>query len=245
VVNSYGHLFISQLLTAAHIVRPLTWSSWLAFNHSIEDLTIERFNIRDTDAGLNMDFMSYAAFHLAQKNPTTLLNATTLLAHSETTLQTFFKHFATRGKWKHGGRDKSTVYEDFAPLLAQRINGTLTQRMDILTLNETATWLSLTIIFLLIVILCVLIVALQTVYPSSMMQHHVECLADVLVMVAGSDEFVKAVHENRVEIDNSRTRLGWFRDKRGVVRWGVEVVDGDVEWVDGPEYEEREEVEGV
>jgi hypothetical protein len=57
-------------------------------------------------------------------------------------------------------------------------------------------------------------------------------------MVAGSDEFVKLVHERGVygvEESGVRTKLRWFRDKRGVVRWGIEVADGDVEWVDAPE----------
>jgi hypothetical protein len=110
-------------------------------------------------------------------------------------------------------------------------------------MNETATWLSLAIIFALIVILVVVIVALQTVYPSDSMQFRVECLADVLLMVAGSDEVVSMVHERGVEgmkQSGFMTRLGWFRDKSGVVRWGIEVVGGDVEWVDGPEELEED-----
>jgi hypothetical protein len=105
-------------------------------------------------------------------------------------------------------------------------------------MNETATWLSLAVIFALIVILVVVIVALQTVHPSDSMQFHVECLADVLLMVAGSDEVVTMVHERGVEGMKKSgvvTRLGWFRDKTGVVRWGIEAVGGEVEWVDGPE----------
>jgi hypothetical protein len=104
-------------------------------------------------------------------------------------------------------------------------------------MNEVATWLSLGIIFILIVILSVLIVSLQVVYPTSCVQHHVECLADVLVMVAGSDELKRLMHEQgleHLETCSVETRLGWFRDKRGVVRWGIEVVDGDVEWLEGP-----------
>lgn len=99
-------------------------------------------------------------------------------------------------------------------------------------MNKVATWLSLTILFLLMIILITLIVALQVVYPSTSMLRHVECLADVLAMVAGSDELVRLVNEVGVEgMEKAgiKTRLGWFRDTRGVVRWGVEIVDGDVE----------------
>lgn len=111
------------------------------------------------------------------------------------------------------------------------INGTVSQHMEILALNETATWLSLSIIIILGVILVILTVSLQVVYPKSSMQHRVECLADVLAMVAGSDELAKMVRDEGVEVmkeSGVRTKLGWFRDKRGVVRW-------DVEWLDGPE----------
>jgi hypothetical protein len=40
--------------------------------------------------------------------------------------------------------------------------------------------------------------------------------------------------------------LGWFRDRRGIVRWGIEIVDAEgVEWTDGPEESvEDEEVNG-
>jgi hypothetical protein len=65
-------------------------------------------------------------------------------------------------------------------------------------MNETATWFSLGIIFFLI--LSILILSLQVVYPSSCMQRHVECLADVLVMVAGSEELVRMVHERGVRV---------------------------------------------
>jgi hypothetical protein len=230
---------MSQLLTAPHIMDPPKPSSWLVFNKSIEDVSNERFSIRDTSKGLNMDFMSYANFHLANKNPTALLNHTALFEHSEKTFQTFFKHFAATGQWNYGNLHKSSVYDnEDGPWSAETVNGTFIERIEVLSMNETATWLSLGIIFALIVILVVLIVSLQIVYPKDSMQHHVECLADVLLMVAGSDEFVERVHMRGVRgvaKSDVRTKLGWFRDKRGVVRWGIEVADGDVEWVDAPE----------
>jgi hypothetical protein len=239
--SSYGPLFTTQLLNAPHVIEPLLASSWLVHNGSIEDLTSERFAIRDLDKGLNMDFMSYANYYLANKDPTLLLDPEKLLQHSEKTFQTFFKHFAATGTTTLGtGQTRSAVYDDSRRFLSEedRINWTLSERIDILTMNETATWLSLAIIFALIVILVVVIVALQTVYSSDSMQFRVECLADVLLMVAGSDEVIRMVHERGVEgmkKSGVMTRLGWFRDKRGVVRWGIEVVGGNVEWVDGLE----------
>jgi hypothetical protein len=67
------------------------------------------------------------------------------------------------------------------------------------------------------------------------MQHRVECLADVLAMIASSEELVNMAHEmeiEKMERSSVQTRLGWFRDKRGDVRWGVEIADGSVEWVE-------------
>ncbi|KAH7095344.1 hypothetical protein FB567DRAFT_512389 [Paraphoma chrysanthemicola] len=241
---SYGPLFLTQLLNAPHLVLPQQYPNWLVYNGSVEDLSIERFAIRDLEHGLNMDFMSYANYYLADKDPALLLDPTRLLEHSQTTFQTFFKHFVTSGTTDKGtGKVRSAVYDDVRSY-SNRGNWTawsMSERIEILTMNETATRLSLAIIFILIVILIVVFVALRTVYPSDSLQHRVECLADVLLMIAGSDEIVHMVHERGVDgIEKSgvMTKLGWFRDKRGVVRWGIELVGGDVEWVDGPDEDE-------
>ena len=199
-------------------------SSMMVSNHTIENLAAERFAFRDTNEGLNMDYMSYATFILAKKDPTALLNATTLQQHSEQTFQTFFKHFATTANWTYGGASSisKAVYEELSSFRkeAEKFDGVITERIEIL------------------------IVSLQVIYPSTSMQRHVECLADVLAMVAGSDELIRIVKDFGVESmekNGINTRLGWFRDKRGDVRWGAEVVDADVEWVDGPENKVEDE----
>jgi hypothetical protein len=197
-------------------------SSILVDNRTLEDLSIERFSIRDKQLGINMDFMSRANFFQAGDDPTALLNASALIEYSQHTFQTFFKHFVARGKV---GK-KNAFWNDYVD---GRINGTVAQRIQVLKMNETATWLSLAIIFVLIAILAVVIVALHIVYPKTCMEHPVECLADTLMMVAGSDEFVDLVHEGGIEKSGVRTRLGWFKDKRGEDRWGIEVVDDDRE----------------
>jgi hypothetical protein len=183
--------------------------------------------------------MSYATFHLAQKNSTTLLDLARLAALSEKTLQMFFKHFATMDVRIYTSTPRQAVYDSYQGPVRARFEGKITQPVKILTLNETTTWLSLTIIIILILIFAVLIVARQIVYPSSSMQHPVECLADVLVMVAGSEEFVEVVRESRISHKEMRTKLGWFRDRREMVRWRIEVVGGEVDWVDGSEGEEK------
>lgn len=241
-IESYGAFFISQLLTAPHIVEPQMRSSMMVANHTIENLAAERFALRDTDKGTNMDYMSYANFVLANKDPTALLNTTLLQTHSEKTFQTFFKHFVTRANWTYGGSASRAAYEYHEAYWAQneKFDGVITERIEVLSMNKVATWLSLAILFLLMIILGILIIALQVVYPHTSILRRVECLADALAMVAGSDELARWVNEVGVEgMERAgiKTRLGWFRDKRGVVRWGVEVVDGNVEWVDGPEQQ--------
>lgn len=223
-------------------------SSMMIANHAIENLAAERFALRDTDRGTNMDYMSCANYVLANKDPTALLNTTLLLQHSEKTFQTFFKHFVTSANWTYGGGGSVSraayEYHEAYWLQNEKFYGIVTERIEVLSMNKVATWLSLTILFLLMIILVILIVSLQVTYPRTSMLRHVECLADVLAMVAGSDELVRWVHEVGVEgMERAgiKTRLGWFRDKRGVVRWGVEVVDGSVEWVNGPEQQAQDE----
>jgi hypothetical protein len=233
--HSYGAFFLSQLLTAPHILEPLKSSSQLVRNGTLEDVFSSRFSIRDTALGLNMDFVSYASYILAGAHPTALLDGAALQIHSEKTLQTFFKHFVTSGRWTYGSKEKTAAYEDTLRY-ADRAEGEVSQRIEVLTMNAVATWLSLGIVLLLMGILCILIVALQVVYPRKAMQRKVECLGDVLGMVAGSDGLVGLVREGEIVGEGPKIRLGWFRDRRGTVRWGVEAV-GEVEWVDGPEEE--------
>ena len=177
-----------------------------------------------------MDFMSRANFFLAGDDPRALLNATTLMQHSQHTFQTVFKHFTARGvaTYLGGSSDRESIFWN-AEGEDEYVDGTVVQHMQVLKMNETATWLSLAIIFLLIAILAGVVVSLQILYPKTSMQHPVECLADTLMMVAGSDEFVDLVHGQGFEESGVRTRLGWFVDKRGMDRWGVEVVRRDGE----------------
>lgn len=245
--ESYGAFFMSQLLTAPHIVEPQMHSSMMVANHTIENLAAERFALRDADKGTNMDYMSYANYVLANKDPTALLNTTLLQRHSEKTFQTFFRHFVTSADWAYGGGGSvaraAYEYHEAYGLQNEKFDGIITERVEVLSMNEVATWLSLTILFLLVIILITLIVSLQVVYPRTSMLRHVECLADVLAMVAGSDELFRWVTEvgvDGMEKTGIKTKLGWFRDKRGIVRWGIEVADGNVEWVDGPEQQARD-----
>jgi hypothetical protein len=221
----------------------------LVYNHTLENLDAERFTLRDADKGTNMDYMSYSIFFLVGQDPNALLNASILQKYSEQTFQTFFKYFATKANWTHAGDSRiyRAAYEE-APYLSysewERFNNIVTERIEVLNMNKEATWLSMTILFLLMIILVILLIVFQVVYPPTSMLRHMECLADVLAMVAGSDELVRLVDEIGVkgmQKAGIKARLGWFRDKRGTVRWCIDVVDGNMEWVDGPEEETSDE----
>jgi hypothetical protein len=123
--------------------------------------------------------------------------------------------------------------------LAKHIK-TVTFPIEVLAMTETATWLCLGILCVLMLILVVLIISLWFVYPPIILQRKVECLADVIAMVEGSEDLLACIEQYDVQDlkkSTMETRLGWFRNKRtGVTRWGIEVYDADgVEWVEKPE----------
>ncbi|KAF1935927.1 hypothetical protein EJ02DRAFT_470824 [Clathrospora elynae] len=121
----------------------------------------ECFNIRDLDNDLNMDCMSYANFHLANRDAKIPLDADVLLKHSQRTFQTFFQHFATSANCN----SHSTIYERADPNHAEKVNVTLSNRIRVLGMNETATWLSLAIILILGIIVIIFMISLELVYP--------------------------------------------------------------------------------
>ena len=68
-----------------------------------EDLTDRTFNFRLK--GLNVDYVSYAMFSLAQRNPTALLDPSTLQNFSNIVFSTFFQNYAsTNVTVNEGGR---------------------------------------------------------------------------------------------------------------------------------------------
>ena len=157
---------------------------WRRFSPGNEAYTViasKSFSLRDENHGLNMEFMSYVDLHKVHKDAGALLNATELFRHSKHTFLTFFKHFAIDGRWSYGKREPLAVSdEQTLSTRGLRVRGTYSQRIEVLGMRETTPWLSLAIIFVLAMILMVLTVALQIEYPRDLMQHLVECLADVL-----------------------------------------------------------------
>ncbi|KAF2189585.1 hypothetical protein K469DRAFT_747636 [Zopfia rhizophila CBS 207.26] len=118
-------------------------------------------------------------------------------------------------------------------------NATLSTRIEVLRMSALATWLSFGILIFLIITTIVIAVTQRT-YLKPMIRN-MECIADVLVLIAGSERLLEAVRErgvDRLMKDDILTKLGWFVGSDGRVRWGIEIVEDGPEgvtWVDGPD----------
>jgi hypothetical protein len=239
------------------------------FDDENEFVVEDTFKIRDSVQGLNLDLMSYAMYKLANQDPKALLNSTIMLQHAQTTFSTFFQHFASVnarpdapfGAYQNIGDNSLDEelaynfsyrfprhYDPYVPENVYRklntsrvVNGTVSTRIEFLRMNNVATWLSVVSLGWLICT-SIIVIAVQRSFLSFLLRD-IESLADVLVLVAGSENLLKLVRENDIKAltknPKTMTKLGWFRGKDGKIRWGVEVV-GDVgldavEWVDGPD----------
>lgn len=225
---SYGVYFLTQLIQAASLLEsadPLDY----------EDLQDERYNIRDKTFGLNMDFMSYSNFIAVDRDPRALLDSETMINNSRSTFQTFFQHYASRTRWTDG---QLIAYDRLEADGKNMMTVTTSERIEILTMSSIATWLCVAILALLIIILAILMVSLKFVYPHNLMQHNVRCLDDAIAMVEASHGFLEQVARygpEGLKESDIRSKLGWFRDKQGQVRWGIEIVDhDDVHWAEKP-----------
>jgi hypothetical protein len=230
--HSFGTYFLTQLLGASSF-SPFAYRDYESRSpFEFENLQDERFNIRDNNKGLNMDLMSYSNLFQANMDPIALLDPETLLNYTQHTFQTFFQHYASRTKWTDG------TMMAWEKVQGQQVEVITSERIEHLAMTPSATWLSLVIIFILMLILAILTATLKIVYPRTVLKHKIECLADTLVLIGGSQGLLD--YAERYDIDEFRrsglkTRLGWFRDENGITRWGIEVVDAaGVEWVEKP-----------
>lgn len=257
VTTSFGVLFLDALLGAAD--RD-TYGEPAA--GPFEPLDDNAFNIRDQSLGMNMDLMTYSMYALAEKEPEALLNYTTLVTHANRTFQAFFQQFArsqlsmSEGSWAYQKIDDdsmdalgrpvdengTSIPEYVYPALGanRTVASSVSNRIQILHMNPTATYLSIAIIVWLVATTAI-ITCLQRRYTKSMLRN-VELIADVLVLIAGSDNLLRLVQEKGLSLKKNtqvKTKLGWFKGRDGEVRWGVEVVGGRnaVQWVDAPKKE--------
>lgn len=240
-----------------------------------EDLDDNSYNIRDEMNGLNMDFMTYSIYSMAGKNPKALLDPDTFKTLTEKTFTTFFQHFvSTNVSMETGGwayqKINASLPRSLGPglkLVGNYLPGTeasenqdvmhpishtnrtaaahVSQRVELLQMNAVAVWLSIGIMGWLIITTAVVAV-LQKRYFGSLVRN-VECLGDVLVLIAGSANLLQVVREIQAgrlrpdDYEHLRTRLGWFVDEDGGLRWGIEMEESfaegpGVNWVSEPQF---------
>lgn len=241
LTTSFGVLFLDSLLGAGGRAKSV----------SLNGLD-KAFVLQDQVHGTNMDLMTNSMYTAVNKDPRALLNYTTLVDQANRTMQAFFQHFVNSGlSLKSGGyvyqpittggslATRGTLQSN-SPSLASQNQGTtatITHRIRVLRMNIIATSLSAAILAWLIGTSCI-VICIQRRYISPIIRD-VHLIADMLLLVAGSDKFLEMVHQEGASMKKFRdvsTMLGWFKDEDGTVRWGVEVVGGmnAVEWVDAP-----------
>jgi hypothetical protein len=250
ITTSFGVLFLDSLLGTTDRSE----------DGSSEQEDANAFTFRDRNNGVNMDLMTYSMYTLAGKDPEALLNFTTLATHADRTFQTFFQYFVnselslSKGGFAYqpiGDSSLDTIglplrinnitQDNTFPILntSRTVTASISRRIRVLHMNVIATYLSAAILIWLI-FTALIIICLQRKY-TSFMNRDVQLIADMLILIAGSDNFLELVAEKGVELKKNRdikTMLGWFKDSDGQVRWGIEVVGGRnaVDWVDAPKH---------
>lgn len=247
---SYGTLFMKSLLRAA-CLENINYNDMSYVQLQRSDYLFDKiFNMRDNSTGLNVDFMSYAALAQVGHDPTALLDSDTLIRETQRIFSIFFQHYASgtvsfqNGSWAYQliGSDLKlnapipnealhqppSKFEDFPLRNTERtVAATLYTQTEVLQMNAVAFWVSVGIMVWLIAAV-VIFAAMQRRYLGSM-QRNIECIADVLVLVAGSERLLQVIQERGVdtiiEDDSVLTRLGWFRDHDGTMRWRIELVE--------------------
>lgn len=220
-----------------------------------------------------MDFMTYAMYSMAHKDPKALLNPDTFVKLAQKTFTTFFQHFVGSnismytGGWAYQTINaslpadlapavesingymtgtKATAYQDtIQPISHTNRTATaqVTQGVELLRMNAVAVWLSVGIMAWLI-LTTIVVATLQKRYFGQLLRN-VECLGDVLALIAGSANVLQVVREIQAgqlapeEYEHLQTRLGWFVDEDGALRWGVEMEEAfrdgpGVQWVAAP-----------
>jgi hypothetical protein len=126
--------------------------------------------------------------------------------------------------------DPAPKFEDVSPRDVSRTsNVTITVRVEVLKFNNAAFWTAIAILSWLVVTI-IGFIALQHRHLGSL-NRDVECIADILVLVAGSQRLLALVREKGmktiIEEDKVHCTLGWFEDDEGKKRWGIEIAQDD------------------
>lgn len=230
-----------------------------------------KFFMHDKEANFDMDVMTYTVYNLANRDAAAFVRNETLLPSLvDRVFTTFFQHFVSANaslsapSWAYQplgakpeelgrrlfyNRTEGMMRRTDPPAYAQldsspTVEAIIQHDGEILKMNAVATWLCVTILACLVLAIAAISV-MQGKFLRPL-QRNVDCLADTMVLVAGSEKLLAMVGDGRLHKNSDypvSVRLGWFRAKNGDVRWGIEVVE-DVEWVDAPGTVTREKSTG-
>jgi hypothetical protein len=126
--------------------------------------------------------------------------------------------------------DPAPQFEDVPPRsINQNGTATITTSVEILSINKKAFWVATGILVSLACIMVTFII-LNQVYLGGIIGN-VECIADKIVLIAGSERLLALVREKGIEAivkeDKIHTQLSWFEDADGKKRWGIELTESD------------------
>lgn len=211
-----------------------------------EDLEDQAFNFRDTKQGLNLDFMSYSMFSAAKRDPKALLNEEMMQQLASKAFSLFFQHYVSRnvslevGGWAYQPINASLPHDLLPtagddPLKPEELqppshtNRTavvkISRQVEMLQTSPIAVWLSVSILAWLITTALVIAVVQRT--QLKRLLRDVECIADVLLLVAGSENLLQLVREKGpfglVDEGSFVAGLGWFQTRGGDMKWGIEI----------------------
>ncbi|KAF7595836.1 hypothetical protein BBP40_004648 [Aspergillus hancockii] len=250
VGNAFSDTFFAHKasdIVQATVTEPTASMAWAG-----EDTGDSTFNIRDEVNGLNLDFMSYSMYSMVGEDPTALRDLTVFACLASKAFTTFFQHLASNntsmetGSWAYQPINASLPWDltpavtdarlvEDAPLADQQdvihpishTNRTgivqVAKRIELLRMNAVAVWLSVAILAWLIIAM-VIVTVFHRQYLRRLIRD-VECLGDVLVLTAGSENLVHVIQESEAgrvaesEKAHLSARLGWFQDDDGKLKW--------------------------
>ncbi|KAI4864223.1 hypothetical protein F4820DRAFT_458947 [Hypoxylon rubiginosum] len=245
LTTSHGVLFLLGLLGAADIDNfGGIAKGTMVPEGQLENVEDQTFNIRDP--GLNVDLLTYSMLSLVENDHQALLDVETLKRTTQQTFATLFQHFVNNNVTpKNGGYAYQSINETFPddiglprepqnntrPIEARVPPETVTlhisRPVELLQMSGPAAWICI-ILLAYLLITCVILTIAARQY-NKLLPKQVNSIADVAVLLAGSDKLLAIARETSIDIIKydaaSTSKLGWFQDGNGAVRWGVELTD--------------------
>jgi hypothetical protein len=191
--------------------------------------------------------MSYSMLSRVNFDHDALLDLNTLQQTAQEIFSTFFLYFASNDMSQTNEGYVFQLPNETLPFLGTLQNSTtpnlnltptwvaapstvtlhITESIEMLNISKAAGWISMTILFYLIVTCAVLTIASRRY--NSLLLRRVNSIADVAVLVVGSTNLLRAAQERSLEDMKqdpyTTAKLGWFVGNDGHMQWGIEIDD--------------------